>query len=78
MRDIGRYPVTNGEIVDCLHGFLAEVDPKKTGLIGDMRPLLLAEAIAIITQYDALTKPSGPITYSVAKGADVWPFGGKR
>jgi hypothetical protein len=53
MRDIIRFPITNEEIVECLRGFLAEVDPNKTHLVGDMRPLLLGEAIAIITTQEA-------------------------
>ena len=46
MRNLLQYPVTKQEIINCLKEFAAEVSPEES--CGDMRPLLLAEAILII------------------------------
>lgn len=48
MRNLIQYPVTKEEIIGCLKEFAKEVDPETTGLCGDMRPILLAEAILIV------------------------------
>ena len=48
MRNLIQYPISKEEIVGCLKEFAKEVDPEITGLYGDMRPLLLAEAVLIV------------------------------
>lgn len=52
MRNTVEYPITAKEIIDCLDAFLKEVDPDKTGLVGDMRTLLLEKAKQIILNYE--------------------------
>jgi len=53
MRDLEQYPITTDEIIQCLKELMNDVAYEKTGLTGDMRPLLLANAIKIITEADA-------------------------
>lgn len=48
MRNTVEYPITKDEIVDCLREFITECVQGKTGLIGDIRPILLQKAIDII------------------------------
>ena len=48
MRNLVQYPITGDEIVDYLRSLAADVDPEKTRLVGDMRPLLLDEAIRAV------------------------------
>lgn len=45
MRNILEYPITTKEIIECLEELKKECDPN---LIGDMRPLLLDEAIKAV------------------------------
>ncbi len=53
MRNLLKHPITNDEIIKMLEEYAKEVDPAKTGLIGDMRPLLAQEAIKKLKQaYD--------------------------
>ena len=47
MRNTEEYPVTKEEIINCLHSLASQISEE--GAIGDMRPLLLQEAIAIIS-----------------------------
>lgn len=54
MRNLVQHPITTEEILDCLKEFLSEVDPEKTRLCGDVRPLLLREAIKIVELYEDL------------------------
>lgn len=49
MRNTLVYPVTDAEIIDCLTTIMNEISDKL--LIGDMRPLLLREAINRIGLY---------------------------
>ena len=56
MRNLIQYPVTKEEIIGCLKEFVKEVDPETTGLYGDMRPILLAEAVDIVDQMYASYK----------------------
>ena len=55
MRDLEKYPITTDEIIQCLQRLMDDVSYEKTGLVGDMRPLLLANAIQIIMEADADT-----------------------
>jgi hypothetical protein len=48
MRDTVRYPVTKDEILECLDNMLNDLSYTKTGLVGDMRPLLISKAKDII------------------------------
>lgn len=48
MRNLEQYPVTLDEVIDCLRQFKDEVDPTVTGIIGDMRPILLDYAISAL------------------------------
>lgn len=48
MRNLVQCPITGDEIVDYLRSLAADVDPEKTRLVGDMRPLLLDEAIRAV------------------------------
>lgn len=48
MRNLEQYPITTDEIIQCLKVLMDDVAYEKTGLVGDMRPLLLANAIRII------------------------------
>lgn len=48
MRDLARYPITRQEVLACLADFARGVDPAVTGLVGDMRPVLLAKAAELI------------------------------
>ena len=48
MRNLMEYPILLEEVLECLEQFHRDVDPDKTGLCGDMRPLLLLRAIKII------------------------------
>ena len=54
MRNLLQYPVTKQEIINCLKEFAAEASPEES--CGDMRPLLLAEAILIIDKMYASYK----------------------
>lgn len=42
MRDLSRYPITADEIINCLEDLRVRLTLE--GGVGDMRPLLLAEA----------------------------------
>ncbi len=47
MRDTHQYPITDSEIIECLETLRSElIDQAGKGMMmGDMRPLLLGEAI---------------------------------
>lgn len=50
MRNLLDYPVTRDEVLECLNRLRADLDP---ALIGDMTPVLLSHAIAVIkTAYE--------------------------
>ncbi len=46
MRDLIRYPITEGEIVECLKTLRDHISAEES--VGDMRPLLLEEAIIAV------------------------------
>lgn len=48
MRNLKRYPITSQEIEDCLRDLAKEHGADKTGLIGDMTPILLEAAANIV------------------------------
>lgn len=48
MRNLAEYPITVGEIKECLEKLADDLAYEKTGLIGDTRPLLLRTAAKIV------------------------------
>lgn len=48
MRNLQEYPITVDEVIECLKDLKKALSPEITQLCGDMRPLLLDEAIKIV------------------------------
>jgi hypothetical protein len=48
MRNLVEYPITHEEIMECLARLSEVLSYDKTGLVGDMRPLLLDRATEIV------------------------------
>ena len=55
MRNLKEFPIEKEEILACLTSLIEEMAYEKTGLIGDMRPLLLAKAYEIVQQHTGET-----------------------
>ncbi len=45
MRNILQYPITKSEVRNCLEGFADSIDYKKTGLVGDIRPMIMQKLL---------------------------------
>jgi len=52
MRNLKEFPITKDEIIDCLRQL--QEDIIKEDLVGDMRPILLEEAMDIIKPWNEL------------------------
>lgn len=51
MRNLEEYPITREELSEFMDQIARDVDPEKTGLIGDLRPLMIREIAAIVWLY---------------------------
>lgn len=50
MRNLSEYPVTKKETLDFLNGIAPNYDPTLTGLIGDLRPVIMEVLFKLVLE----------------------------